>query len=75
MTHQQILEKCKAEVARRGYKVSAGCWSEPDYAIAFSVESGGPATYGHPICAIIARDYGDGRGWRFYHCNDAIQVS
>lgn len=36
------------EIRGRGCRVSAGSHCRKDYAVVFSVESGSPATYGHP---------------------------
>lgn len=54
MNATEIIDLMEAEVARRGYRISAGAWF--DHAIgmgyAFSVESYGPGTYGHPRCTV-----------------------
>jgi hypothetical protein len=72
MTHNEALETCKREVALRNFTVSCGCWSENGRAFAFSVETYGPATYGHPRCAIRAS--ADNKGnWTFYSENTPIQ--
>ena len=72
MTPHEALEACKREVARRGYEVSAGCWSNSTEAYAFSVKTFGPNTYGHPRCEIAAKRGQDGR-WMFYENNRMIE--
>jgi hypothetical protein len=75
MTHEQALEKCKAEVSRLGFTVSSGSWSDSDMACAFSVEDCGPATYGHPRATVSARNYQDGNGWRFAYKGNYISLA
>lgn len=74
MTKEEALEVCRKEVARRGYHVSAGCWCDEGQAVAFSVESYGPATYGAAKLLIQARDYNDGKGWIFLCENRPIEI-
>jgi hypothetical protein len=65
------MQICKQLVVQAGYRLSAGFWSRPGYVVAFSVESHGPATYGHPKYTIEGRENNDGT-WTFYHENRPI---
>jgi len=42
------LTEMKREVEVAGFTASAGCWEDELKIVAFSVESCGPATMGHP---------------------------
>jgi hypothetical protein len=42
------LEEARRMVRERGYKNSAADWESASHVYAFSVESHGPAAYGHP---------------------------
>jgi hypothetical protein len=46
-THMTI-EELNEQIRRAGYTPAAGAWEDDCEVFAFSVESCGPATYGHP---------------------------
>jgi hypothetical protein len=70
MTAAEALEICQSEVQKAGYRVSAGSWAseERGMALAYSIESGGPAVYGHPDYEISAIFY-DG-SWKFVNARN-----
>ncbi len=49
------LTEMKDKVRRAGYTPSAGCWEDERKIFAFSVESHGAATFGHPVFSIEYR--------------------
>jgi len=49
-TGRPTIADLESMVAARGFRVSAGSWEDDTHVYAFSVESYGPATYGHPKC-------------------------
>ena len=42
------MDQAKQDIIARGLRVSSGCWEDEDHVYAFSLETAGPATYGHP---------------------------
>ena len=72
MNQHLALALCRREVENRGFTASSGSWCEPGRAFAFSVESAGPDTYGHSLCAIEARKNDDDNTWMFYYENSPI---
>ena len=46
------MRLAKAELISRGYRVSAGSWEDDWVAVAISIESAGPGTYGDAACIV-----------------------
>ena len=49
------LDDCNRRLELMGFKPSAACWEDANQIYVCSIESFGPATYGHPQCEIILR--------------------
>lgn len=44
------MEQAKSDIAVRGFRPAPWSWEDEHHVYAFSMESCGPATYGHPRC-------------------------
>lgn len=49
------IHELNRQIMLAGYRPSAGCWEDKERIYAYSVESCGPATYGHPKFALDHR--------------------